>query len=121
MLRHCKVTGKICYAKRYDAEIAADKMALRNWHNGLDTEMDAYPCPHCESIHVGTRFSRPAHPWKACLHQYKHLPNPRPRPVQHVATGNLNSLEKTYDPRKRPNLNPRPRRNRSRGPAARAR
>lgn len=117
MRPRCNVTGKYCYTDRHEAEYAADLMALRNWKKGYDTEMDVYPCPHCQALHVGTRFRRPQHPWKAPLHQYKHLPNPRPRPVQKVTTGNLVSNKEKTHAHARPNYIPKPRRNRTRPPA----
>lgn len=122
MRRHCKVTGKICYAKRYEAEIAADKMALRNWQKGEDTEMDVYPCAHCGGfLHVGTRAKRPLEPWLTPLHQYKYLPNPRPHVPTRTHAGNLTNLEKTHDPRRNPYHKSRPRRNRTRRPYPTAR
>ena len=121
MRPHCKVTGKLCYDNRREAEIAADTMALRNWHNGQDTEMAVYPCGHCGGfLHVGTRAKRPIHPWKTPLHPYKHLPNPRPRVLPRLYAGNFEPQEKIHATRKLVNK-PRPRRNRSRRPYSHAR
>ena len=115
MRPRCKVTGKICYDKRREAEIAADRMALRNWQKGADTEMSVYHCIHCESLHVGTRASRPIHPWKTPLHRYRHLENPRPAVMQATHAGNFSPQEKMsagyHDYKK-----PRPRKNKSRRP-----
>lgn len=113
MRPRCKVTGKLCYTDREEAEIAADTMALRNWHNGQDTDMAVYLCQHCGGfLHVGTRTKRPVHPWKTPLHPYKHLPNPRPCVQSPVHAGNFTNLEKTYEPRKHA-YQSRPRRNKS--------
>lgn len=92
----CPVTRKYCYTTQNEALYAADRVALHNWRNGRDTEMNAYWCSHCLSYHVGTRQSRPIHPWKTPLHEYRFLPNPRPRVQPPVHAGNFIPQEKTY-------------------------
>lgn len=113
-MNRCPVTKKYCYDAVLDAEYAADRVALVKWAKGRDAEMAVYWCEHCQSSHVGTRQERPVHAWKLPLHEYKHLPSPRPRHVQHVATGNVLIYKEKTHANARPNYIPRPRRNRQR-------
>lgn len=115
-MNRCPVTKKYRYDAEEDALYAADVMALHNWQHGQDTEMNAYWCPHCENYHVGTRTSRPIHPWKPPLHEYQFLRSPRPRVTAPMHAGNLFFAEEKNHANRRLDNKPRPRRNRTHRP-----
>ncbi len=72
----CPKTGKVMHRSPEHAEIAADRIAYRNWLAGEDVAVAVFACEACGHLHPGRNRRRPVRPGRKLLHRYLWLDAP---------------------------------------------